>query len=97
MNAARVCQLADQLGDVKRRIAELQVEENRLKSLLKSSDYYAMEGDHYRVVVAHPNVRRVDYKSIVKALRKTARVKMLIKAHTTVSQETRVYVTELDS
>lgn len=84
-----VTKLADELGQLKAAIAELQTRETEIKDTLKESGESEVEGKLFRVVVSRFNVDRLDSKGLIEHLAPSARI---LKKFTTSAEQIKVTI-----
>ena len=81
--------IADRLGDIKAKIAELRDKESELKDELIESGVDSAEGKLFRVTVTHHVVTNVDYRGLMEKL---SPPKRLVRSFTTEMDRTQVRV-----
>ena len=90
MNAKKLQQLVDDLGQIKAEMAILKSDESALRDKLLASGVTVVEGDLFRANVVDANVNRIDWKAIAAKLKPS---RQLVKAHTNHSVVTSVRIT----
>lgn len=90
MNAKKLKQLVDDLGQVKAEMAILKIDEAKLKAQLLKEGVSVAEGFLFRANVVDANRTNVDWKAISAALKPS---RQLITAHTSQSVVTSIRVT----
>ncbi len=81
MNAKRIAQLVDTLGQLNAEMAELKNDADRIKKQLIEAGVTPVEGDYYRATVVTSNRTYIDWKTIAEKLEPS---RQLVTAHTTV-------------
>lgn len=87
--AVSAAKAADELGQVKARIAELEKEETRLRDQLVEFGAEAVEGSLFRVTVSRYESESINWKEIAAELKPTPK---LVAKHTTTKERVTVKV-----
>ena len=89
MNAKRIAQLVDTLGQLNAEMAELKDDADRIKKQLIEAGVTPVEGDHYRATVVTSNRTYIDWKTIAERFNPS---RQLIAGNTTKKPVTSVRV-----
>ncbi len=90
MNAKKLKQLVDDLGQIRAEMAILKIDEADLKADLLAADVTVAEGDLFRANVVDANRTNIDWKAISAVLKPS---RQLVSAHTSHSVVTSIRVT----